>query len=56
MRSTWKSGALIVVTIQGADQGDTATISETLAEAEAQLDALIERAPEHADLDAPWTW
>jgi len=53
MRSTWKSGALIVVTIQGADQGDTATISETLAEAEAQLDALIERAPEHADLDAP---
>src|SRR5437667_4683700 len=48
-----ESGALIVVTIQGADEGDTATISETLAEAEVQLDALIERAPEHADLDAP---
>jgi transposase len=48
-----ESGALIAVTIQRADEGDTATISETLAEAEAQLDALIEGAPEHADLDAP---
>src|SRR3979490_2555797 len=30
------SGALIAVTIQGADEGDTATVAETLAEAEAQ--------------------
>ncbi len=47
------SGALIAVTIQGADEGDTTTIAETLAEAEAQLDAVMERAPEAADLDAP---
>ncbi len=47
------SGALIAVTIQGADEGDTTTIAETLAEAEAQLEAVIERAPEAADLDAP---
>jgi transposase len=48
-----ESGALIAVTIHGADEGDTATIAETLAEAEAQLDAVIERAPEDVDLDAP---
>jgi transposase len=47
------SGALIAVTIQGADEGDTATMAETLAEAEAQLDALLERAPDDVDLDAP---
>jgi len=47
------SGALIAVTIHGADEGDTATIAETLAEAEEQLDALIERAPEGVDPDAP---
>jgi transposase len=47
------SGALIAVTIQGADEGDTATIAETLAEAEAQLDAVIERAPEGVNPDAP---
>jgi transposase len=47
------SGALIAVTIQGADEGDTTTMAETLAEAEAQLDAVIERAPEGVDPDAP---
>lgn len=47
------SGALIAVTIQGADEGDTATIAETLAEAEAQLDAVNERAPEAVDPDGP---
>src|SRR6266516_2173918 len=47
------SGALIAVTIQGADEGDTTTIAETLAEAEAQLDAVIERAPEDVDPEAP---
>lgn len=48
-----ESGALIAVTIHGADEGDTATIAETLAEAEAQLDAVNERAPEDVDVDAP---
>ncbi len=47
------SGALISVTIHGADEGDTATMAKTLAEAEAQLDAVIERAPEGVDPDAP---
>ncbi len=47
------SGALIAVTIQGADEGDTTTMAETLAEAEAQLDAVIERAPEDVDPEAP---
>jgi transposase len=47
------SGALIAVTIQGADEGDTATIAETLAEAEAQLDAVNEQAPEGVDPDGP---
>ena len=47
------SGALIAVTIHGADEGDTATMAETLSEAEAQLDAVIERAPEGVDPDAP---
>jgi len=47
------SGALIAVTIQGADEGDTATIAETLSEAEAQLDAAIETDPESVDEEAP---
>lgn len=47
------SGALIAVTIQGADEGDTATIAETLAEAEAQLDAVNEQVPEGVDPDGP---
>lgn len=48
-----ESGALIAVTIHGADEGDTATIEKTLAEAEAQLDAVLEQAPEDVHLDAP---
>jgi transposase len=32
------TGAIVAVTIQGADQGDTATLPETLAEAVEQLD------------------
>jgi transposase len=31
------TGAIVAVTIQGADQGDTTTLSKTLAQAEAQL-------------------
>lgn len=47
------SGALIAVTIQGADEGDTATIADTLSEAESQLDAAIETDPELVDENAP---
>src|SRR5258707_243165 len=43
------TGALIAVTIQGADEGDTATIAETLTETEAQLDAITGREPEGVD-------
>jgi transposase len=38
------SGAIIAVTLQGADQGDTTTIKRTLDEAEKQLDAVMEKA------------
>jgi len=34
------SGAVVAVTVQGADHGDTTTIEETLKEAEEQLDAV----------------
>ena len=47
------SGALIAVTIQGADEGDTATIGDTLSEAEAQLDAAIETDPDRVDENGP---
>jgi transposase len=42
------TGAIVAITIQGADQGDTNTIEETLSAAEKQLDAL-ESTPEVAD-------
>jgi transposase len=42
------TGAIVAITIQGADQGDTNTIEETLSTAEKQLDAL-ESNPEVAD-------
>jgi len=35
------TGAIVAVTIQGADQGDTTTISETLREAGDQLDKMM---------------
>jgi transposase len=37
-----ETGAMIAVTVQGADQGDTTTIEETLAEAVDQLTAVAE--------------
>jgi transposase len=47
------TGAIVAVTVQGADQGDTTTIGETLAAAVGQLDAVategdhpVETAPE----------
>jgi transposase len=43
-------GAIVAVTVQGADQGDTSTIGKTLAEAEEQLDSVMEKADEvHSD-------
>ena len=41
-----ESGAVIAVTLQAADQGDTTTIHETLAEAGETVAALIEREAE----------
>jgi transposase len=43
-----ESGAVIAVTLQGADQGDTATMHETLAEAGKAVAELIEREAEKA--------
>jgi transposase len=46
------TGAIVAVTVQGADEGDTTTIEKTLEEAEEQLDAVTEKAGEgelHAD-------
>ena len=40
------TGAIVAVTIQGADQGDTTTISETLREAGDQLDKMMASAEE----------
>jgi transposase len=37
-----ETGAIVAVTIQGADQGDTATLPETLAEAVEQLDQITD--------------
>jgi transposase len=37
------SGAIVAVTIQGADQGDTTTVQATLEQAEEQIETLLER-------------
>jgi len=37
------TGAIVAVTVQGADQGDTSTIGKTLEEAEEQLDSVMEK-------------
>lgn len=42
------TGAIVAVTLQGADLGDTTTIAETLSEAEKQIDVL-EANPEVSD-------
>src|SRR5438093_4351391 len=39
-----ETGAIVAVTVQGADEGDTSTIGKTLKEAEEQLDAVTEKA------------
>ena len=43
------TGAIVAVTVQGADQGDTTTIGETLEAAEKQLEAVAEKA-EYGDV------
>jgi transposase len=40
------TGAIVAVTVRGADQGDTSTIGKTLEEAKQQLDAVMEKADE----------
>ena len=48
-----ESGAVIAVTLQAADQGDTTTIKETLAETAENLAYLIEREAEKAAQTEP---
>jgi len=45
-RSSRDRRAIVAVTVQGADEGDTSTIGKTLEEAEEQLDAVMEKAEE----------
>jgi transposase len=47
------SGAVIAVTLQAADQGDTTTIHETLAEAGQTIAQLIEREAEKGSEEKP---
>jgi transposase len=44
------TGAIVAVTVQGADEGDTSTIGKTLEEAEEKLDAVMEKSDQiHPD-------
>jgi transposase len=45
------TGAIVAVTVQSADQGDTSTIGKTLEQAEEQLDAVMEKAEEQLHPD-----
>ncbi len=47
------TGAVVAVTLQGADQGDTTTVKETLAEAGETVADLIGREAEQAPTQAP---
>lgn len=47
------SGALLAITVQGADQGDTTTIHQTLAEAGAAVAELIEHEAATAPTEEP---
>lgn len=47
------SGAVVAVTLQGADQGDTTTVKQTLAEAGVAVAQLVEREAEHAPAAKP---
>jgi len=48
-----ETGAIVAVTLQGADQGDTTTIAETLLQAEKQIETLLAKpeAGEHVHPD-----
>jgi transposase len=48
-----ETGAVIAVTLQGVDQGDTTTVHETLAEAGEAVATLIEREAEKAPETKP---
>ena len=48
-----ETGAVVAVTLQPADQGDTTTIKETLVEAGETVAELIEREAEKAPLESP---
>jgi transposase len=48
-----ESGAVIAVTVQAADQGDTTTMKETLAEAGETVAGLVEREAEQAPDEKP---
>jgi transposase len=48
-----ETGAVVAVTLQEADQGDTTTVKETLAEAGETVAQLIEREAETAPAEAP---
>lgn len=47
MQSTLETGAIIGITVQGADQGDTTTIQTTLPEAAEQLEAVAAVTDDH---------
>jgi transposase len=47
------TGAVVAVTLQAADQGDTSTMKETLAEAGETIAQLVEREAEQAPEDKP---
>jgi transposase len=48
-----ETGAVVAVTVQAADQGDTTTIKETLAEAGETIAELVEREAEMTPADKP---
>lgn len=48
-----ESGAVVAVTLQAADQGDTTTMKATLAEAGETIAELVEREAERAPADKP---
>lgn len=48
-----ESGAVVAVTLQGADQGDTTTIRQTLADAGEAVEDLVEREAEQAPEGKP---
>jgi transposase len=48
-----ESGAVVAVTLQGADRGDTTTVKETLAAAGTMVADLIEREAQVAPLEKP---